>query len=328
MLCASGRECGRVSCRNRENFNVTRDLNNELKRSSNMKEQIVVASEPKNSNLTSTLAHEMRKNRHRLAMFIIAAISVLAALTSCEKDKDTYTIKLLETVTYISETYNSKYLKYKFEYDEQDRITKMSEYSSNGAVYCTYTHVYAGNDLVQVVKDFHSDYVEYIEYEYTKNGNSITQKITHHFNNDYTVRVYTIELDSDELPVKREREEDDYGNTEIHTYEYQEGNMIKRTEIWTSTEYDYTETRTYPYYYDNEMGALFHCNTPKWYLIIEFGYFGVKNNITSRRPPLHVSEGFTNYRYDSTGFPTKRTVSRSGHMTHSEGIEEFTYIKK
>jgi len=48
-----------------------------------MTNQIQTASEAKNSNLTSTLAHETRKNKQWLSMLVIAAFVVLTALTSC-----------------------------------------------------------------------------------------------------------------------------------------------------------------------------------------------------------------------------------------------------
>ena len=140
-----------------------------------------------------------------LNYLVIAALAVPAAFTSCKKDmENVFTVKLLETITVccrksdgIDEDFR-KYDKYKFEYDEQNRITKMSEYYYDGSLSYTNTFTYEGDDLVQVVNIF-DGYVN--TFEYTKSGNTINLKLTCYD----IVSTYTIELNSDGLPVKRER---------------------------------------------------------------------------------------------------------------------------
>ena len=258
---------------------------------------------------------------------VIAATIVFAAVfASCKKDKeDVHTVKLLKTITVCcikSDGYYEdigKYDKYRFEYDEQNRIIKMSEYSYDGSLYCTKTFTYAEDDLVQVLYNYSSGNVE--TYEYTKSGNIITQKCG--------VITSIIELDSNGLPIKREKEKDEYGNTFLEIYEYLDGNMTEKTEISILPQWEHTESRTDSYEYDNEKGTLYHCNTPKWCMILHLNDFGVKNNrTTAYEPPRSWSENF--YKLDGAGFPTKRTCTHTwgmvGHV--KEWIEEYTYIKK
>ena len=236
------------------------------------------------------------------------------------------TVKLLETLTYEHISYGSdKYDRYKFEYDEQNRIVKISEYFSGGELYNTTTFTYAGDDLVQVLYRYDSsDEI----YDYTKNGNTIIQKYT------YTGGTYispftttsTIELNSDGLPITRKEERS--GSTIVETYEYQDGNLTKNAITSTSQEYDYTDVYTYTYYYDNKKGALYHCKTPKWGLIMYLNDFGVENNITEGGHLFRPWSVYT-YEYDGAEFPAKRTSKNYGqNANYSESIKEFIYLTK
>ena len=250
-----------------------------------------------------------------LNYLVIAALAVSAVCISCQKDmENANTVKLLKTITYESDR-SDKHVRYKFEYDKQNRITKIYEYDRN------ISFTYAGNDLVQVLYNYSSGSVEM--YEYTKSGNTITEKYT--YNGDGTISNFTntssIKLDSDGLPVKKEVE-----SPFFHVYEYQGGNLtINRITYTTPQEYDPTETLAYTY--DNEKGALYYCQTPKWYLILYLNNFGIKNNVTYSGGTNPPRSEYT-YEYDITGFPAKRTHQTSGHMTYSEGTEEFSYITK
>ena len=255
-----------------------------------------------------------------LNYLVIAAIAVAAVFTSCKKDTETvYTVKLLKTITVCcikSDGHDEnigKYDKYKFEYDEQNRITKMSEYSFDGDLSYTNAFTYDGDDLVQVL---YSHSGGFSTSEYTKNGNIITEKCNG--------TTYTIELDIDGLPVKLDR--GDGKNYDI--YEYQDGNLTEKTGIFELPEYDYTEYHRYSYGYDNQKGALYHCNTPKWYLVLHLSDFGVKNNKTDEYWTRHWGEYI--YEFDSAEFPAKRTYKNTwgmaGHV--KEWVEKFTYIKK
>ena len=267
--------------------------------------------------------------RKRLNYLVIAAIAVSVAFTSCNKDlENPNTVKLLETV--IDKGYIDAPLifdRLKFEYDKQYRITKISYYNYDGSIYYTETFTYAGEDLVQVLYSFSSGSIEM--YEYTKSGNTITQKYTYNGDGIYIPNFTTtsnIELDSDGLPVKQEREEET-GSTYVEIYEYQDGNLTKKTEKYTSTVYNYTEQSTYVYQYDDKKGALYHCETPKWYLILHLNDYGIKNNLTDDWRIFRPWTVYA-YEYDREGFPAKRTREYHGHMHESETEEAFTYIRQ
>jgi len=262
-------------------------------------------------------------------VFFLLAVAVIfaTAFTSCKKDEENAnTGKLLKTITVCcikSDGHDEdigRYDKYKFEYDKQNRITKMSEYYYDGILDYSKTFVYAGDDLVQVLYSSSSGYEE--TYEYTKNGNTITEKDTYNGGD----RISIIELDSDGLPIKREREE--LGNIYVDIYEYQDENLTKITQRFTIPEYDYTESHTYNFGYDNQKGALYHCKTPKWCLILHLNDFGVKNNITESSYTRSYTE-YT-YKFGVARLPSKRTYKNTwgmvGHV--KEWVEEFTYIRK
>ena len=231
------------------------------------------------------------------------------------------TVKLLETITYYSYRYDETSDRYKFEYDEQNRITKISEYSNY-----TKTLTYEGDDLVRVVTSDNNGNVEM--YEYTKSGNTITHIFTYSGSTyipSFT-NIYTIELDNKGLPVKQEVKRSD-NVFHVYTYEYQDENLTKITITSTSPDFDWTDVENCTYSYDNEKSALYHCKTPKWYLIMELNNFGINNSVTYSGGTYPPRSSYT-YEYDVTGFPVKRTCQTSGHMTYSEGIEYFTYITK
>ena len=216
------------------------------------------------------------------------------------------TIKLVET-------WNSEYgYKCEFEYDEQNRITKISRYYYNGDLLYTKTPTYAEDDLV-------SDGT----CEYTKNGNIITQK----FKN--SSKFYTIELNDDGLPVTCDENYSSSSHISIITYfGYQGGNLTERRCRETYTDGDW-DTDFYDFQYDDKKGALYHCRTPKWYLILYLNDFGIKNNIT--REYRQYSHDEYTYEYDNNGFPTKRTglwVYMGIRDDSDEWEEEFTYITK
>jgi len=265
----------------------------------------------------------------RVFFLLAAAVIFATAFTSCKKDEENAnTVKLLKSITVCcikSDGHDEdvgRYDKYKFEYDEQNRITKMSEYYYDGSLYYTKTFTYAGDDLDQVLYSHSSGSVS--TYEYTKNGNTITEKDIY----DGGVRISIIELDNDGFPFKREREEED-GSTYIDTYEYQDENLTIISQSFSISEFDYTESYTYNYVYDNEKGALYHCKTPKWGLILHLNDFGIKNNRTAANAPPRSKTEYT-YKFDSAGFPAKRTyINTWGMADHiKEWVEEFTYIRK
>jgi len=103
--------------------------------------------------------------------------------------------------------------------------------------------------------------------------------------------------------------------------------LTKKTQIYTSVVYDYTDTYTDTYYYDDKKGALYYCKTPKWYLIMYLNDLGVKNNITEGGHLFRPWTVYT-YKYDNADFPAERTRNFFGQMYEGESDEVFTYIKK
>ena len=207
------------------------------------------------------------------------------------------TVKLLETWT------NENAYYYKFEYDEQNRITKiMSRY------FGTNTLTYEGDDLV-----------EDGSFEYTKSGNTIILK--QKSNNKLSI----IEMNSDGLP-ETWIEENHGGNTVsiVTTYYYQMGNLTACTELITYADGE-TDGVWYNYQYDTNKGALYHCNTPTWYLMMHLNYFGVRNNITHHSYKYN-DEVYT-CEFDDAGFPIKRSCKENFKGVR-EWEEVFTYITK
>jgi hypothetical protein len=139
-----------------------------------MKSQIQTASEMKSSSLASTLAHETRKSSRVSALFIVAAITVSAAFSSCAKSvykgadleqtvwqsekavlqaaqaiqQSEQAVQLLKT---IMEGTGGGFVKY--EYDEQNRIVKILTYADDtvNEPYMTQTFTYSENELVRTV---------------------------------------------------------------------------------------------------------------------------------------------------------------------------------
>ena len=139
--------------------------------------------------------------------YLIIVVVVATAFNSCNKDEEEYnTVKLLKTIIHVSGDKQFKFDQYKFEYDEQNRITKISEFFYEGNISYTQTFTYEKDDLVQVLSSHSSGSIE--TYEYTKSGNTITQKYS--WNSDGVSEGYilpnfttthTIELNSDGLPL-------------------------------------------------------------------------------------------------------------------------------
>jgi len=211
---------------------------------------------------------------------IIASIAVSAAFTSCSNK-----VQLLKTITYEDDSYTE------FEYDNQNRITKMSKYSTNEDFNKTQTLTYSGNDLVRIVSE-----VFYLndDEEYTKSGNIIRSSTG-----------YTIELDNDGYPTKRERASE--GFSFVTTYQYQSGNLTKVSfkQMWDDfiTGEGITE-----YKYDNMKSPFLYCKTPKWYFICVIDN-SIQNNITEKNHMYNKVEYTYEYEYNNAGFPTKMTMT-------------------
>ena len=234
---------------------------------------------------------------------VIAVIAASVVFTSCDKDDDIGRVQLLETIIYEGSFYE------KYEYDNQNRITKISMYSDDENVGYTKFFTYSENDLVEV-------FVLGSTEEYTKIKNKIS--VTKKNNSGNVYSTATIDLDNDELPTKIEELNEEY--SEIITYQYQRGNMTNRTlkRIQNNETQEFTNKNKF----DNKKSPYYHCKTPNWYLIENYSVG--KSNI------IEVSYGnkektLFKYEYDRAGFPTKCTMKLP---SGGETVKEFKYKYK
>jgi len=182
-------------------------------------------------------------------------------------------VKLLETILYKGVLYQ------KFEYDDQNRITKNTQYEQDGkTVFKTSTFKYNGNILIVseqtesmtitktffrednlIYKDGPDEYLEL-------NSQNMLVKYTGKFSSDVYNRWET-----------------------VITFDYKDGNLYKKTVEFTYGEYfeDKYKNKNYEitYTYDDKKSPLYYCKTPQWYLIMFFEWYrvgeaiGVTNNV-------------------------------------------------
>jgi len=223
---------------------------------------------------------------------IIAALSISPASASNED-----LVKLPKTITKSDGSYT------KFEYDSQNRITKISRHEN--FVEKTETLTYGVDGSVKDVKEAFFD-GEPITYIITKNGNKITLRSSG--GGEYT---NIITIDKDGYPTLMVA---GYEESEAWTFplEYQNGNLIKRI-VYTED----GEEQVINYKYDDKKTPFTNCSTPKWWWWIMWWNHGDdeycnKNNI--------IFENYI-YEYDSDGFPTKRTEKNK-----DGSINVYTFI--
>jgi len=218
-------------------------------------------------------------------------VAVIAAFTSCNKndENDNGEVRLLETITESNGNLT------KFEYDNQNRITKLSLYR-NGNLTRSQTITYSGKDLVKMEEEDNSIH------EFVKKGNTIADK-------EGTLIIY---LNSDETIGKLEEIYE--SRSQVIACKYKGGNMTNLSvegEIFAD------------YQYDHKKSLFHHCKTPKWYLMLISEYaYGNKNNITLLNHHWGVTMELQ-YEYDSAGFPTQctKTSKWPGELPETVSIE-------
>lgn len=250
-----------------------------------------------------------------LNKLVVVAFLVLAALTSCNKDDDDK-VPLLQVIIYDDDRYDV------FEYDHQNRISKILKYSRSGGSYHVEEDllIYKGNDLVKIEhKGGLYGFTEYI-----KNENQIIVSLG---DNDANKNLQTtIHLNSDGYPVGYE-----YTSVLI-AHQYQDGNMTNYTETWTTTIQGETIIHT-EYKYDNNKSVFYHCKTPKWFMFYFYGILASQNNVIEAyhySPSAEQTDYKYEYKYEfnSAGFPTKR-IDTIKHDNGSEStFDTFEFIYK
>ena len=219
-------------------------------------------------------------------------------------------LKLLKTIKYEGRGYD------KFEYDNQDRITKISTFGVNGNLLQCISFHYSDNYYIVNIG-------ERTSFKFDTKTNKVTKTSTGTiidlFNGTSTYTstfTYTMELNRDGLPVKVIFET---GNTNY--YQYQSRNLI-------SNSFSHL-TRSNEFKYDNKKSPLHNCKTPKTWFWTKIGFWGFwdhllllinQNNIIEAKfnawnwPTVEKYE----YSYDSDGFPTKCK------LTEYHNISSFT----
>ena len=193
---------------------------------------------------------------------------------------------------------------YRFEYDSQNRITKITRAGSPDK----YTLSYNGNDLVKINRESvcritHVDEHGITTYEdvntnedfvYVKNGTKITGP---DIQSGY--RTWVISLNNDGLPTKIGHDDD--SENDQYTLQYQNGNVTKLMGPYGKD--DFNDAK-----YDNKKSPFYHSNTPKWFYWVLFGHFEFfcQNNPISYIDPFDGELYTIKYDYDSDGYVIRR----------------------
>ena len=243
----------------------------------------------------------------KFIIFLTAILLVTCLVTACSsndsKSKENNTkkeeIRLLESITYDNGGYT------KYEYDNKNRITKISEYHESGDLGEESTLVYNGNDLVK-----HN--LSYIIHEYEKDGNSITIRSRFKDNEDYEDEYSEIDLSIN-------------GNIISCYYKNQSGVLLDRSFQYTCDENgnliklnSNSGHITIKYEYDTKNAPFIHCNTPKWWM--QYNSLQIKNNIIKQSEEnSDIGEDIFKheyvYEYDDAGYPIKQTSYRDGEIS-------------
>jgi len=204
-------------------------------------------------------------------------------------------VKLPETITNSDGNYS------RYEYDSNNRITKITMYENNNETSST-TLIYNDNNIIK-----------WNEYTINKSGNEVN--INSGVNpGDYFGRLT---LNNDGYPIEIT---DGWIESEFYvsSIQYKSGNIVKM--IYPS--YDYDEPPLYCIFtYDEKKSPFINCATPAWWMIKNFSHGYGNNNVIE----ANYSDGDRFeylYEYDSDGFPTKRTVKNSGYTTSYQYREQ------
>ena len=221
---------------------------------------------------------------------------------------------IIKLLGFIKNGDNTRFEEY--EYDDQNRITKISFNSETAIVNPFQTNEFTYNaegDLVKFErKDINSPSNDYVE-EYVKSDNIIT--ITNKVTSGRPDLIYKMYLNNDGYPSKYEHT-DLYGNyTVVYTYYYQDDNLTRTSQTRTYI-YGLVERTEWNYVYDNKNNPRSCTKTPEWAMIWHFGTGVSRNNVTNSsgfrvfndgRPNEFIGRTDSTLEYDSDGFPTKVT---------------------
>ena len=265
--------------------------------------------------------------------FVAAMFFSVAILTSCDDiiDDECDDVYLVTEILSVREWGE---LRFSFEYDDQNRITKIiyHEVWDRGSDTWSQTLRYnSAGDLISITHD--NGDVE----TFTRTGNIITRRAPMW---EESGRVYseTFELNAQGLLGKFTFDETyDSGSwwKGIMTFQYQGRNVVESTlEMEEFFEEYRSEMVTATVTYDDKKSPFYHSNTPQWFLLSEFFLYGTHNNvktinsIRSREDEIWSHTTTFVYTYNDAGFPISRTatVRWSGYEDGEffEGEEVYT----
>ena len=218
-----------------------------------------------------------------------------------------------------------------FEYDEQNRITKIIGIEAGD-----WTTTLEYNEAGELVKLIYGDEEDDNYVTFTRNSNIITAVIVLGLLN--VEQSETLELNIEGLLVKQTREITyNNGNWEIDiwTYTYQGKNVIEyknENEEFHQGELYYGK-ETFTFTYDEMKSPFFHCNTPQWFFAWNgmLGYIGENNQKTMIMESDSYTESYTvsvDYIYNDTGFPISGTSTVHYIWYDEEEEEEYEEVLK
>lgn len=216
----------------------------------------------------------------------------ISVLQQGDKTKD---VILLEERHYIG------YWLYKFEYDEQHRLSKRYEYNDIGTLKSTMTLTYEDDgDLKSVLWVNQDGYT--IRSGPAKDGNKISFW-------GVGISRYEIELNTEGLPENLEHSwqgsmsmANAWSNTK-YTYTWVNRNLTQADYNVTGVNYfeeEYEKSGTNTYTYDDKKSPFYYCATPRWFWMWYFNNTATAcslNNLSSNSDNETV-----NYTYNEDGF--------------------------
>ena len=273
-----------------------------------------------------------------ISIFFVAFCVIITGCNKEDENKNEGVVKLLETMSEGDGYYTTM-----FEYDSQNRITKVLEYR-DGKLSFTNTVNYNGDEF-KITSSYVDDNRDNREQIFRKTGNTITF-VNEYEDDDYSSSIkWTITINNDGFITKVDdiiSETDCWSKCETttwtseYTFTYQGNNVTKIISVdkYIKNEEVIDYTTTIDYKYDNYKSPMYHCKTPKWLLFTLYDGFGLYNNVTEEKYVRTVYDPWNRtttykYEYDSDGYPIKRTETSSGSGSiESEYVTIFTYITK
>ena len=260
-------------------------------------------------NAASSKSHMHRRDFFR--MICLALFAAVFIFSGCDKDKNKDEVENLVTEIFIED--EGEVAGIRFEYDNQNRITKIVFYEQEAGYYASYTDkiIYNNVNLITVI-DVDGDTITF-----TRTGNTITVKPSWWYDYGYYTRRETYEVNAQGLIVKGISEgiwDDGDWWKETVTFQYQGRNLVKVISNWEEMwygEYDSRDDYTTILTYDDKKAPFYYSSTPQWLLFWfeNLILYGTQNNVTSINWEDEDELTFE-YTYNTNGFPLTRTITR------------------